>query len=126
VEDSSVELTVLDDTADRLVIRVAGEIDMTTAPMVVSFVRRRLPGAARTLVLDLDGVTFFGSAGLNVLLTLRGELRASGAALRIVAGSKAVLRPLEVTGLTRLFRIVPAMPDSVTRGTVTRGPAEAG
>ncbi len=55
-----------------------GEIDSFTSPLL----RERLVTAtagARHLVIDLSGVTFFGAAGAEVLMTARESQRDRGA-----------------------------------------------
>ncbi len=101
----SVELSVRESTTDTVVVRVVGEVDMATAPTVMNSVHGYVSAPGRTLVLDLTEVTFFGSDGINVLLTLRSACRRTGAHLRVVANTPAVLHPLEVTGLIDHFVI---------------------
>ena len=87
-----------------VILAVEGEIDTLTAPPLEQAVRELLAetGADR-LVIDLSGVTFLASSGLAVLI--RGAHRAADRALRLrlVTGSRAVRRPLEVTGSDQLF-----------------------
>ncbi|CCH33379.1 STAS domain-containing protein [Actinosynnema sp. NPDC047251] len=78
---------------DVLLVRVAGEVDLDTVPQV----RAVLRGPAVAVVLDLGGVTFFGSAGIKLLVDARREF----GALAVVATARAVLHPLQVTGLAR-------------------------
>jgi len=75
------------------VVTAVGEIDMDTADIL----ERCLAGARsnrRAVLLDLSGVSFFGSSGVNCLLA---EIT-SGADLRVVA-SHPVERVLDLTGL---------------------------
>jgi anti-sigma B factor antagonist len=86
------------------VLAVEGEIDTLTAPPLEDAVRELLAeSAADRLVIDLSGVTFLASSGLAVLI--RGAHRAADRELRLrlVTGSRAVRRPLEVTGSDQLF-----------------------
>ena len=85
-----------DDTA---VVRVDGEIDMVTAPALENQVVALLRERPRVLVLDLTGVRFFSSAGLAVLALAHRESD-EGTELRVVADDAAVLRPIELTGMT--------------------------
>ena len=57
------------------------------------------------LVIDLSGVQFLGSAGLAVLVETQKSARAREVSLRLIATTRAVTRPLEVTGLIDLFTI---------------------
>ncbi|MEU4448841.1 STAS domain-containing protein [Actinosynnema sp. NPDC050801] len=104
----AITLTARQESAGVVVVVVTGELDMATAPMVEEYVHRRLGQAGRTLVLDLSGVTFFGSSAINLLIGLGAACDAAGTALRLVATTKVVLYPLELTDLTEHFTIVTA------------------
>lgn len=99
-DDDQVSLTAEESLA-ATVVHVAGEIDMVTAPQVEEYVRARL--GSGSMVLDLSGVTFFGSAGLNVLIALHGECARLHVAFRLSECSAAVRRTLELTGLDGCF-----------------------
>lgn len=66
------------------------------------------------VVADLTQVEFMGSSGLAVLMDVDGRCRARQVPLRIVASGPAVVRPLEVTGLSRVLNVVGSL-DSVIR-----------
>ena len=102
----AVTLTAREVSVGVVVVAVAGELDMATVPEVEEYVRHRLGDASRALVLDLSGVTFLGSTGINLLIALRTACEAAGVALRVVATTKAVLHPLELTDLIDHFTIV--------------------
>ena len=89
------------------VLRVTGEIDMLTAPMLDSMLEGQLQSVPDVLVLDLHEVDFMSSAGLAFLVTAREQADAAGTALRLVATGDPVLRPLTVTGLATIFEIHP-------------------
>ncbi|MCE6999154.1 STAS domain-containing protein [Saccharothrix sp. S26] len=105
----AVTLTAREASVGVVVVAVAGELDMATVPAVEEFVRRRLGGVSRALVLDLSGVTFLGSTGINLLIALRSRCEEQGAALRLVATTRVVLQPLALTDLTGHFTIVSAV-----------------
>lgn len=83
---------------DAVVLTVAGEVDMTTAPDLENAVRQSLEQRPATLVIDLSGADFLSSAGIAVLML--AHRNDAGVALRVVATDRIVLRPLELTGLT--------------------------
>lgn len=96
------------------VLAVVGEIDTHTAPPLEQALRDLLADIGpTTLVIDLTGVTFMASSGLAVLI--RGAHRASerDLRLRLVPGSRAVRRPLEVTGSDQLFDMYEDVPTAV-------------
>jgi anti-anti-sigma factor len=80
------------------VLAVSGDIDMVTAPGFEEALMSALHDRPQTLVVDLGGVDFLGSAGLTALVAAH---QAAGAhtALRVVAGNTSTARPLQLTGL---------------------------
>ncbi|MEU4744436.1 STAS domain-containing protein [Actinosynnema sp. NPDC023658] len=108
----AVTLTAHEDTVGVVVVEVAGELDTATTTSAEDFVLRRLGSGVRTLVLDLSGVTFLGSTGINMLITVRAACARTGTALRLVANTKVVLRPLQLTDLVDQFDIVTAVSEA--------------
>lgn len=86
-------------------VTVVGEVDTFTAPVLRSTLDSQLEQQPRDLVIDLSGVQFLGSAGLAVLVETQKSSRAKEVGLRLIATTRAVTRPLEVTGLIDLFTI---------------------
>jgi len=86
-------------------LTVVGEVDAFTAPMLRSAIASQLEGQPRELVLDLSAVEFLGSAGLAALVETQHSARDRDVALRLIATSRAVTRPLESTGLIDLFTV---------------------
>jgi anti-sigma B factor antagonist len=83
-----------------------GEVDMFTASLLGSSIRSQLEGQPRELVLDLSAVEFLGSAGLAALVDAQKLARDRNVGLRLIAATRAVIRPLQVTGLIELFTVV--------------------
>jgi anti-anti-sigma factor len=94
----------VDDTA--VTVRVEGEIDSGTVGSLSEALAEALTAAqsAGVLVIDLDAVTYFGSAGLNAVLSCHEQGAARGVAVRIVATNAEVTRPIEVTKLENVLR----------------------
>jgi anti-sigma B factor antagonist len=93
-----------------VVLHLAGELDMVTAPGFAEHVQQHVADGDQdgsSLVLDLSGVTFLGSAGLAVLAEARNLAVARAVQVRVVAVSRTVLRPMEVTGLDKVLTVVP-------------------
>jgi len=86
-------------------VSVAGEVDTFTAPTLRSALDSELERQPPELVLDLRGVRFLGSGGLAVLVQTQVSADARGIALRLIATTRPVIRPLEVTGLLDLFTV---------------------
>ena len=86
-------------------VTVVGEVDTHTAPALRSSLDTQLDRSPSTLVIDLSRVPFLGAAGLAVLVEAQKRARAEGVDLRLIATTRAVTRPLRVTGLIDLFTI---------------------
>ncbi|MFH5210703.1 STAS domain-containing protein [Antrihabitans sp. NCIMB 15449] len=93
-----------------VVVRIVGDIDMATQ----RYLRTRFDEtfaefpSPKAVLADVAEVTFFGSAGIELLVALAERSAARGHPFRIVTGNnRAVIRPLEVTGLDRSLDLVP-------------------
>lgn len=92
--------------AHTTAIHVGGEVDLLTTPALDSEITSRLSAPdTRTLVLDLSKVSFFGSSGLAALVRANQTAQERGVRLLLVATSRVVLRPLEVTNTADQFTI---------------------
>ena len=60
------------------------------------------------LIIDLTGVQFLGSAGIDVLVRAH-HLAGSRTAVRVVAAERATLLPLRITGLDTTMAIFPTV-----------------
>jgi anti-sigma B factor antagonist len=83
----------------HVVAAVKGVLDAASNPLLQHTLLQALRQADRLLTLDLSGVTFFGSAGVTALVWLSQHPEASGKHVRVVATSRIVTGPLELTGL---------------------------
>jgi anti-sigma B factor antagonist len=89
---------VVDD--DRAVISVAGELDSTSAPRLISTVHDVAAPPIRRIDLDCGRVWFLDSAGVRALIVARNEATGLGIDLALVERSETVSRILDMTGLT--------------------------
>ncbi len=87
-------------------VTVVGEVDTFTAPVLRTTLDTQLEAQPSDLIIDLSGVQFLGSAGLAVLVETQKTARSREVGLQLIATTRAVTRPLEVTGLIDLFTIV--------------------
>jgi anti-sigma B factor antagonist len=87
-----------------VVVSLAGELDMSTAPNAAVALREATVGAA-AVVLDMTDLRFFASAGLNILLQLRQDLQDKGVDVGLATDQRAVLRPMQLMGVADQFAI---------------------
>jgi anti-sigma B factor antagonist len=89
---------------------VAGEIDLYTAPKLHSELMTALsaakPGTPLRLVVDMAGVEFCDSTGMNVLLAAQRRAREDGGDLQLAAPRSAIRKVLQVTGLESVFTVL--------------------
>jgi anti-sigma B factor antagonist len=88
---------------DTVVLEVRGEIDTLTAPAFTAAAEELLTAPGEVLVMDLTEVRFLASSGLAVLISAAHRAEERGIRLRLVVTSRAVRRPLEITGTAALF-----------------------
>jgi anti-sigma B factor antagonist len=97
------------------VLTVRGEIDTLTAPAFAAAAKELVSSLDERLVVDMTGVTFLSSSGLAVLIQTAHRADDRGLRLRLVAGTRAVRRPLEITATDRLFELCSDL-DTATTG----------
>ena len=61
----------------------------------------------RNLVIDLRGVTFLDSTGLNMLVGFHYKCERNGGSLKVMAPPPEVVRLFEITGLDQILSVVP-------------------
>jgi anti-anti-sigma factor len=93
--------------AEAIVLAVAGEIDLLTAPQLEQAVLSALDERPPVLIIDLLEVTFLASTGMSTLVKAY-QKATSQTRLRVVATGSVTLRPLELTGLTPPLAVYPS------------------
>jgi anti-sigma B factor antagonist len=89
--------------APALRLTAVGEVDSSSAPLLRTHLEAILDSDVTEITVDLDGVTFLDSAGLCVLAAAHRRASAAGVRLRVLASSRAVIRPMQITGLWNLL-----------------------
>ena len=90
------------EAATLVVLR--GDLDLATAPDLRECLVEVIDESAR-IVVDLEAVGFLDSAGLGILVGGLKRARTRGGDLELVCSSREVLKPIEITGLDRVFTI---------------------
>lgn len=76
-----------------------GEIDLNSADRFTNGLQKGLDMQPFTLTVDLAGVTFMDSTGVNALVRFRNRAAEGGLTLTVVNCQPLVRRVLELTGL---------------------------
>jgi anti-sigma B factor antagonist len=90
-------------------VRLQGEADLHTAPILRESLNGAIEGAPATLIVDLTGVTFIDSMMLGVLLSATRRARPQGTELRIVVDDPHVRRIFELTLLDHVMKLYPSV-----------------
>ena len=107
-----------------IVAELAGELGVTSAPVLrEQFLGLLRPGSSR-MVIDLSRVSSCDSSGLAVLLGAGRRARLLGGFVRLAALSPEAARVLQMTGLHRHFPVFPTVRAAATGAGVPQpGPA---
>ncbi len=94
---------------EAVVVAAAGDLDLGTAPVLRARARAALAGRPDGLIVDLDEITFFGSAGLQVIAELVTATTVANLPFAVVAGRRPVLRTLQITRLDATLELHPTV-----------------
>ena len=97
---TQVSIDIREEGERHVVVAVAGEIDLATAPL--------LEGALHwytecDVIVDLSAVGHLDASGLTVLIRTRKRLRRTGHTLRTTGESGGVLAAMRIAGLVDTF-----------------------
>lgn len=87
------------------VIRVRGEIHVSTAPEFTQRLTAAIESGKTAIVLDMSGVEFIDSTGLSVLLNGLRLVTQMHGRMAIVCTNPTVLRLFQITSLDETFDI---------------------
>jgi anti-sigma B factor antagonist len=110
----SLHLETITAGADCAVLRIAGEIDLYSAPQLRECVIQLLAGGVRHIVADLREVDFLDSTGLGALVGSLRRLRERDGSLKLVAGPGRIPQLFQLTGLVRVFAVYQSVPEAIT------------
>jgi anti-sigma B factor antagonist len=91
----------------RTIMSLGGEIDLYTAPRLHGELVSLLSGESPVqVIVDMSGVEFCDSTGMNVLLAAHRKAREQGGDLELAAPRPAIRKILQVTGLESVFTVL--------------------
>ena len=92
----------------RLLLRPVGELDIATVPMLRRALTER--AADEAVVLDLSGLGFLDTSGLQMVVEISRRARDDGFTLTILRGDHGVQRVFEIAGLAELLPFADGVP----------------
>ncbi|GIJ76796.1 anti-anti-sigma factor [Micromonospora phaseoli] len=84
-------------------LRLAGELDMGSAPQLNAVIDRLAEDGERRLLIDLTDLTFCDSTGIAVFVRGDNRAAAEGGWLRVTGATGRVERVLQLTGLAEVL-----------------------
>lgn len=97
---------------DYRVLMLTGEIDTHTAPMLRDQLFELIEEDPQPLVVDLTGVSFCDSAGVNIAVAARKHAARHGVTFAFVGLNGRVDRVFRITGMDRLIPTYPTLPEA--------------
>ena len=94
----------IENQPEKIVIRVEGELDLLTAPKLSATLNGVIRSSTGSFVLDLRGVEFMDSAGLQILLNMRRRLMRASRTLSVICDGP-VRQVIEFARLTETLRV---------------------
>lgn len=101
------------------VLRVSGEMDLLTSPVLRQRVHEAVADGRRSVVLDLSDVLFCDSSGVGVLIATRRLIRSCRGRLRLILPAQGAVdgshvnRVLAALGVRRLFEVFPDVDEAL-------------
>jgi anti-sigma B factor antagonist len=99
--------------ATTYVVAVTGELDLYSAEQLQQKLSELIGEGARSIVVDLMGVSFMDSAGLSVLVSAANKVRSAGGKFVVAADDRRILRVLEITGLDQKIHVEASLLEAV-------------
>ena len=103
-------------------VTVAGECDLHTGRQLRDVLTSEVSRGVRRLIVDLSGLGFMDSTGMQVLLSVRAVLTVRGGTVALVSPQPVVARILELTGADQVIPVYDTLQDAQT----ARPPTEPG
>ena len=104
-DGSSFQVALTTSGPDCVLVSVAGELDLFTAPQLGSLLDRSIEQGATSVTVDLSEVTFLDAAALGVLVRAAQHFGSDSGTLRVICPDARLRRLFEITGLDEMLTI---------------------
>ena len=101
------------DAAGVTVLRVAGEVDVRSGPVLQARIAGLLDSGPHRLVVDLGDVNFLDSTGIAALIAGLNRARELGGSLTLACPQERLVQRLRLTGLDEVFVVYATVADAL-------------
>lgn len=109
----SVEVTL--PREEVALLTVEGYLDVDTATELQHHLANQLHHGRRHFLLDLSGVPFMDSSGMNIILRVYQEARELPGSVHIISPAPAVRRVLDLTGVSLTVPVSESIDEALSR-----------
>jgi anti-sigma B factor antagonist len=109
-----IRIEVVGPVGDCAVLKIAGEVDVFTAPKLREQVVNLAGQGVVHIVADLSTVEFLDSTGLGVLVGGLKRLRTLDGSLALVMTTERISKIFRITGLTAVFASHSSVSEAIT------------
>lgn len=95
------------------ILRVEGDLDAHTFPLLQGRLESMLADGGRYIVLDCARLDYISSAGLGVLKKMVKEVRASGGDIRLAALSDKIANIVNLLGFSKIIQVFASLDEAV-------------
>lgn len=89
----------------KLILKIAGRVDNTTAPLLEKELRERLDSDTAEILLDFFLLDYISSAGLRVLLTMQKLMNKRNGKMIIKNANAIVTETFKITGFLNILTV---------------------
>ncbi|MEV5440830.1 STAS domain-containing protein [Streptomyces sp. NPDC052682] len=100
---------------DVALITVGGYLDVDTATEFQAHLANQLHHGRRHFLLDLSGVPFMDSSGMNIILRVYQETRKNAGSVHVINPAPAVRRILDLTGVSITVPVSQSVEEALER-----------
>ena len=97
--------TTIQETDERIIAVLSGEMDTTAAAQVEKDLQPLLDGKGQEIVLDCKDLEYISSSGLRVLLSILKQAQAVGSRVVLKNVNDVIHDVLEISGFISIFDI---------------------
>ncbi|CAL9339264.1 anti-sigma factor antagonist [Streptomyces sp. enrichment culture] len=111
---NSLSVTVEVPREDAVLLTVGGDLDAVTAAELQQHLAAQLRQGRRHVLLDIAGVPFMDSSGMNIILRVYQEVRDASGGVYVISPTPAVRRILDLTGVSLTVPILDSVDEALS------------